>query len=512
LEKDNIIYKLNIKDYNNNLEKILVTKDFPEDAKNLLLSMLYKIENSYDDYKKVKVNVKLKKEILQEITEIIEHKCNKIEIVKPNEDVGGAPQGDLCKSIVTHLDEKELLYKVIELGNNKFFIDDKYVLIKKYLEKALIEGYVINLNEIIRDFDGWAWNITVKNINNLTYNFLYQTILILLGNDFIEEWKYSKKENIEKLIKELKRNNTDENIEEILKVISQICIIEYILFNNSEKQSLIEKQEELQKNYDEINNKKTYLQKLANNKKEIGKRIKDIDSLLSDDYKLKTEFINKNQLLGAEERIFSLSDFVENLQQERIELIKNLDIYANMMKPANYIEEKHKIYKDLSLLKEIELNKDIQEKQKELITRLVNLTYRSLSDKIKKAQIKKEIIELFYCLRYYKFIPICKKEFIKDIEKNKKELETLEKELITKACNIKGITIFSKNIKENFEIVKEVLNTKIIDLEKVYIELKKQKENIKIIIYDENNVENISQLNILEEINVKYNKKIKLFN
>ncbi len=512
MEKDKIIYKLNIKDYNNNLEKILTRKTFPEDAKNLLLSMLYKIENSYDDYKKVKVNVKFKKEILQEITEIIENKCDAIEIIKPNENVGGASQGDQCKRITTYLDEKILLYKLIELDKNIFYIDDKYVLIKKYLEKALNEGYIINLNEIIRDFDGWSWNISVKNISNFVYNFLYQTIVILAGNNFIEEWRYSKKDNVNELKKKLRKSSTDEDAEEIVKLISQISIIEYILFDNDEKKILINKQDILQKDFDDINNKKAYLQKLANKKKEIGKEIRDIDNLLNDDYKLKTEFITRNQVLSADERIFSLSDFVELLQNQRIELIKSLDVYSNMMKPANYIEEKHKINKDLNLLKELDLENDELEKEVNLISKLVNLAYKNISNKIKKAQTKKDIIELFYGLRYYKFVPILKNKFIKDIEENKKDLINLEKELITKACNLKAITIFSKNINENFDIVKEVLNTKIIDLEKVYIELKKQKEDITIVIYDENNVERTAKHNVSEEINVKYNKKIKLFN
>ena len=47
MEKRKILSKLNIdiKDYNNELEKILENKLFSYDVKNLLLSMLYKIEN-----------------------------------------------------------------------------------------------------------------------------------------------------------------------------------------------------------------------------------------------------------------------------------------------------------------------------------------------------------------------------------------------------------------------------------------------------------------------------------
>ena len=64
MEKEKLISKLNIKDYNNQLEKILSKKTFTEDTKNLLLSMLYKIENAYEDYKKVSVDAKTKREIL----------------------------------------------------------------------------------------------------------------------------------------------------------------------------------------------------------------------------------------------------------------------------------------------------------------------------------------------------------------------------------------------------------------------------------------------------------------
>ena len=50
-------------DFNSKLEEILEKKDFDVTVKNLLLSMLYKIENSYKDYSKVKVNIKNKDKV-----------------------------------------------------------------------------------------------------------------------------------------------------------------------------------------------------------------------------------------------------------------------------------------------------------------------------------------------------------------------------------------------------------------------------------------------------------------
>ena len=75
-KEDNILGKLNIKNYNNELEEILENKKFPSDTKNFLLSMLYKIEIAYNDYFIVKKVVKPKKEFISEILEIIKDKCD----------------------------------------------------------------------------------------------------------------------------------------------------------------------------------------------------------------------------------------------------------------------------------------------------------------------------------------------------------------------------------------------------------------------------------------------------
>ena len=46
-KKEKLLRKIHMKDYTNSLEKILEDKQFSVDTKNLLLSMVYKIENSY---------------------------------------------------------------------------------------------------------------------------------------------------------------------------------------------------------------------------------------------------------------------------------------------------------------------------------------------------------------------------------------------------------------------------------------------------------------------------------
>ena len=63
-KKEKLLRKIHMKDYTNSLEKILEDKQFSVDTKNLLLSMVYKIENSYKDYEKTKVQVCDKVEFL----------------------------------------------------------------------------------------------------------------------------------------------------------------------------------------------------------------------------------------------------------------------------------------------------------------------------------------------------------------------------------------------------------------------------------------------------------------
>ena len=91
------------------------------------------------------------------------------------------------------------------------------------------------------------------------------------------------------------------------------------------------------------------------------------------------------------------------------------------------------------------------------------------------------------------------------------DVNALQRLIVTKACRQRYITIFSKNIKENYEIIKNILQTDIIELEKMYFKLKKQEKNIIVEIYDEENLYKTSEFENIEELNVKLNKKIKVF-
>ena len=84
-EKEKILSKFNIKDYRNELELILENKHFDEEAKSLLLNIFYKIDNFYKDYLSVKKESENKNKFLEDYMNIIKNKCNKIEVVPPQD-------------------------------------------------------------------------------------------------------------------------------------------------------------------------------------------------------------------------------------------------------------------------------------------------------------------------------------------------------------------------------------------------------------------------------------------
>lgn len=504
MEKEKLISKLNIKDYNNQLEKILSKKTFTEDTKNLLLSMLYKIENAYEDYKKVSVDAKTKREILEEILDIISNDCETIEIVKSKESFCDIEK----KKITTYLNVRKMLYEIYQINHNKFRISNEYEIIKPAFEKTLNQGYSISSDEIIRDFDGWSWNIEPREIENILANLIYQVLKILVGQNVLETWKKNNTiDFISEVNNELTKKFKQELGEQLFKTIAQICILNITQTDEEERKRLIEKQKELQKEFNQLDNKKEYLETLGRTKKQIIEKIKKIDDILNNDIKLKKEFIKRNEVLDMNHRIFSLSDLSEILENERKELIDNLNKCSKKMEPLNFIKTKTEIENKLVLLKELKLEKQNKEILFAKVNELLNLVCKSMKIQIDNAEEKEDIIKLIYVTRYFGLIYVSETEQVKD----RIDINLIQRLIITKACKHRIITIFSKNIKENYTIIKNILQTDIIELEKMYLRFNTKTNKTILEIYDEENMYNNLEIPNIEEPNVKQNKKIKVF-
>ena len=326
MNKENIFSKLGSKDYNNQLEKILENKDFSENVKNLLLSMLYRIQVGYDDYTTVKRIVENKKDFIEEILQIIKEKCKKIIIVEKDSKESEEMEKRGTNFIVDKLEqtiflrypnESLLLYTIYKIDDRQIYLDEKYNLIRNSLSELLNAGENINNIEVIRDFNGWSWNTQIKEIPEITTNTIYQNLIYLLGINFIKEWVHKEEiiDYINLVEKKLENDYGKEKEQEILKLVYKISIIICTNKNEIEKKRLLEEQEILQNELNKLKDKKTLLNEISNSKKELLQKIKEIDTIINDKKLLEEEYIKRNEKRAEYNKIFSISHLTEILRK-----------------------------------------------------------------------------------------------------------------------------------------------------------------------------------------------------
>ena len=147
-------------DYNLILEKILDSKYFSSNSKSLLLSMIYKIETFYKDYKKIKDIEKTKEEFLSELLEYIKRYCDNIKLIEPDsKDAQILKENNLLaltnereRSILSYPTEAALLYAISDVIPKYFYIPDSFIY-KSALQQLLVNGYNENNLEILSDFN-----------------------------------------------------------------------------------------------------------------------------------------------------------------------------------------------------------------------------------------------------------------------------------------------------------------------------------------------------------------------
>lgn len=503
MEKEKLMQKLKIKDYNKELEEILLNKTFSKTTKNLLSSMLYKIENSYEDYKKTKVEVISKKEFLEELVKIISKDCKEIEIIKPNlEEENKILNGKKSiaikeeQKIITYQNELALLQAIYDLNTNKFKETNNIELKEKAVCTLLNEGEKVSKSEIIRDFDGWSWNIMTGEIEDYIPNIIYQSLIYLIGYDKLN--KEIETQDLETILKEQYKTAL---AEKILKTIIQLSIIGFIKKNPDENKELRNIEKQLQENLLVMEDKKTYIEEITKQKKEYIKEIENIDKYINDDLKLKKEYIKQNERLPQDQRVFSLSDFSEKIETRKKFIEDEIKTLTEKLKPKNFVKEKARIEKEINFIKTLDV-----ENEETAIKEFIEVVLKAINTQIEKMETKKEAVDKIYILRYLKLLNIDSKRTVGSI--NQKQFEKTEKNLITTACNLKAINIFSQDVEENYIIYKNIFNTKIIDLESAYIEI--SKENM-VKIYDENSLEKEEKFTEFKELAVRYNKRTKVF-
>ena len=494
MDAEKLFSKLNSKDYNNQLETILENKDFSVNVKNLLLSMLYKIESGYKDYTIVKRIVYDKKTYIEDILRIINQKCEKIIIVEEGSNEAKELEEEKIKFFVNNLEntihlmypnESLLLYTLYKIDDKPIYLDEKYNLIRNALSNLLNAGENINNIEVIRDFNGWNWNTLNREIPEITTNLIYQNLIYLLGIDFIK--KIVHEEIVVDYIKVIQDKLTtlygEDNSNEILNKIYKISISIVTKKNEVEKRRLLDEKEALEKELERLQDKCKLLNEISTIKKEALGKIKEIDNILSDKKLLEEEYKNRNEKRAKYNKIFNISHLTEILNKERYKQIKIIEENNHLLEPKYYIQITNNLKKQLELLEDI--GKDEQEENSfKYLIHLQKLFIKCFCIKIQNAKEKQEIINLLYMLRYYNLIFITEIEQIKDIKELKEDLRLIEESLIKKAYDLKVFNIITNEKEVNDEIIINILKTKIISLENIGIELKQNEESLGVNIYD----------------------------
>lgn len=493
MRKGKILSKLNInfKDYNNELEKILENKLFSYDVKNLLLSMIYKVENAYKDYETVKVDVPSKKEYIENILRIIKEKAIKILIVKSgSEDAKELEEKGISYKIdknngeiICFQNEIIILEALLKLDESSFEFEAVYNYIKEPICKMMNQGELESNLEVIRDFNGWSWDILAKEISDLEYNFLYQNLILLYGK------------------KLLKVNDTMSDI------ITKMAIKKYILNveNNEYKEKLINIQNYKQERLELFQNKKEFINKITGEKREYTQKIERIDKIINNNELLKKEYFARNEKLPNKEKIFSVSYLVKILENERNELLEKINECNKIILPKEFVEQKHKLEKEVEFIDGIfngKIEEDIVQICKEFLKK-VKLKISEINE-----ENKQELIRWIYKIRYYRYIPINKESFIKDVKALDEDFKNLIKQIIKKAQSLKIWDVFTENFDLTYKVLKEIFNTKIIYLESININFSYENKVLYVEYYDDTVIENSVKFEI---DNVKIKKKVKLF-
>ena len=500
------------KDKNEELEKILEEKQIEEHAKNLLQGILYKIEVSYKDYKKTKAVDKTKKEYLEDILKNIQKRCNQIKIVKLSEKLEDEViQQELQKNkfyikdneIICYPIEEKILYAVEKRSNNEIIVNNKYGIISKPLSNLLNTGKNINKTEVLRDFNGWSWTTIKKEIENIIANLVYQSLQIILGEDFIEDWTNDNEgiiDYIEKMQEEMADKYNKELADNMYMLLQKISILNEIKqdkkYEEYIEQLLKTKEEEIEK-YNSIKENISYI---YNRKKEILKEIKKIEKILSQESTLKKEYERLNEGVELHKKIFSIKVLRQQLIDKKQKLLNEIEENNYLLNPNNYVEEKNKIIQEKELLEIVNLS---EKEQENIVIDFVKNCLKCLEISLNSQTDEEKILKMMYKFRYLMLVPVNNEKNICEVKELEEEILNVEKKFIEIAKNKKVIADVP------LEIMEHVFKTRIMNLEELYYKITTEFEKYYVQIFDENITEEKFQINLKEK--TKLNKKIKIF-
>ena len=480
-------------DYNLILEKILDSKYFSSTSKSLLLSMIYKLENFYKDYKIVKNIDTTKDEFLNLILETIKKYCDNIKLVEPNESEILKKNNVLAvtnekeRSILCYPTEISILYAIADIMPKYFYISDNFEY-KNSFQRLLVNGYNLNILEILSDFNGWSWDSNIKQKNNFQDNIIYQNFVIIFGNLFMEEWK-ERNEKDDSLLNDIKKYFAK------TKYFDYLC--KYLVFGQTTKEkSKTNKELELKiKKLEQMSDKITYFEKIKVSKLKCLKELEKIAITLNNKDLMRKEYMAKNLKLMPEKRIATLGTYKKMLETRKEKVVNEITKLTASMNPINYMNSKQELEKF------IEINSKENGDKDEIVIKLQEEFIKALKETCFETEDINSLKNLIFKIRYYRYMYVTKDKQVKDIELLNNEINNVLKQVIQKLVNSENIKKISNDQSLNQEIILNILDTKVIDLNALKFELFIKEDLIRIKTYEKEVFEKEF------EINGKFSKK-----
>lgn len=519
-KKKNILEKIVKKDYNNELEKILEEKQFGENVKSTLLSILYKIEAAYKDCETVKKDTENKDEYISNIFEIIKNDCNSIKIIKMSDEKNKLPNNKTYivdkekKEIISYPIERKLLYAIAKIGKKDKIIKDDYFVINETLSELINVGNNIDIVEPLRDFNGYSWTNIPQEIESIDHNLVYQNLRMIIGYKFLHKWIKNNEfiiDYFELFKEELENRYGKENKNKVIDAISKISILLSIKFDDTKRKKIVEIKEKVEEEISKIQDKEQFIEETTNKKIEITNKIKEYDTIINNKKLLQEEYKKRNEKLPLEKKIFSMKILSKMMEQERNEYFKEIEKLNTLLNPQKFIKYKKELeekYKYLKILDTEDIEKELDKLKIELQKIFLNL----MKINTNKAETRQEIEKIIYEFRYYLLMPYDYENTIQDIVKIKKQINELSELIINKAIDLKVIEKISNDKNTNYGILKNIFNVRIIKLEDAYLKITKEKDKYFVQIFDENIFEEKREISKPKDLEIKPNKKMPIWN
>ena len=515
-KKQKILGRLVKKDYDNDLEEVLLKKNFQAEVKSFLLNIMYKIDYSYTDYENAKKNVLSKQQYIENFINNIKTNCDTISFMKMDKMQRRTALVERDKKIILcYPIETKLLYCLSQINKQDDIIKSEPNVLCKSLTDLINIGNDINTTEPIRDFNGYSWDITTLNIENFYYNLIYQDLIFIVGNKKLEDWAnhYNYMIDYMNLFNDYLEKTYGKKInKDISNSLKKISILLELTSNKKFKDELIKRKVEVEDKLNAMNDKISYLNNLSVQKRQIVNDIRKIELILSDKNKINEEYKRRNKELPLEKKIFSKRVLVKSLEDEQEELMINLKECNNQMNSKQFIKTQKDLKYELDYLNLVEVANFKKQMLDEIIL-FQKQVLKIFKLKIEKANNKKELIKILYEIRYFNLIPFDETKNISQISTLKRSLKSVEDCAIEKSYDLKLINELFKNIDLNKKIFASIFSFNIIKLEDIYFKVIKDNEfYLQFYDYDiEDKKIKIDFKFEIKDLKVKLNKKIKLF-